>query len=83
MRRSNSMFVAFALVFFPVLISIRWESTTIMISYSTPLEIIEQLKQRIQTYVANNSREWSNSGVNIDKMEYQTAIHVMIGVERK
>ncbi|KIM68834.1 hypothetical protein SCLCIDRAFT_897769 [Scleroderma citrinum Foug A] len=67
MRRSNSM----------------WESTTIMISYSTPLEIIEQLKQRIQAYVANNSREWSNSGVNIDKMEYQTAIHVTIGVEHR
>ncbi|KAI6047439.1 Mechanosensitive ion channel-domain-containing protein [Pisolithus marmoratus] len=67
MRRGNSM----------------WESTTIMISYGTPLDIVEQLKQRIQAYVANNSREWSNCGVNIDKMEYQNAIHLTIGIERK
>lgn len=67
MRRSNSM----------------WESTTIMISFTTPLEIVEQLRQRIQAYVANNSREWSNCGVNIDKMEYQNAIHLTIGVEHR
>lgn len=83
MRRSNSMFVTSTLMYFPILTSIRWESTTIMISYGTPLEIIEQLKQRVQAYVVNNGREWSNSGVNIDKMEYQNAIHLTVGVERK
>lgn len=67
MRRSNSM----------------WESTTIMISYGTPLEIVEQLRQRVQAYVANNNREWSNCAVNIDKMEYQNAIHLTIGVEHR
>lgn len=67
MRRSNSM----------------WESTTIMISFTTPLEVVEQLRQRIQAYVASNSREWSNCGVNIDKMEYQNAIHLTIGVEHR
>jgi len=67
MRRSGSM----------------WESTTIMISYNTPLEIVEQLKQRIQAYVAQNNREWSGCGVNIDKMEFQNAIHLTIAVEHR
>ncbi|KAG6336681.1 hypothetical protein ID866_2388 [Astraeus odoratus] len=67
MRRSNSM----------------WESTTIMVSYGTSLELVEQLKQRIQSYVTGNSREWSNYSVNIDKMEYQNAIHLTIGVEHR
>jgi len=67
MRRSTSM----------------WESTTITISYNTSLEIVEQLKQRIQTYVVANSREWSGCGVNIDKMEHQNAIHLIIAIEHR
>ncbi|KAH7931249.1 hypothetical protein BV22DRAFT_1027481 [Leucogyrophana mollusca] len=67
MRRSGSM----------------WESTTVMISYNTPLEIVEQLKLRIQAYVAQNNREWSGCGVNIDKMEFQNAIHLTIAVEHR
>lgn len=54
-----------------------------MISYNTSLEIVEQLKQRIQAYVVANSREWSGCVVNIDKMEYQNAIHLTISIERK
>ncbi|KAF9247339.1 Mechanosensitive ion channel-domain-containing protein [Melanogaster broomeanus] len=67
MRRSSSM----------------WESTTITVSYTTSLEIVEQLKQRIQAYVTANNREWSSSAVNIDKMEYQNAIHLIIAVEHR
>ncbi|KAF8556998.1 hypothetical protein OG21DRAFT_428682 [Imleria badia] len=67
MRRSTSM----------------WESTTIMISYNTSLEIVEQLKQHIQAYVVANNREWSGCGVNIDKMEYQNAIHLTISIEHR
>ncbi|KAI9574687.1 Mechanosensitive ion channel-domain-containing protein [Boletus coccyginus] len=67
MRRSTSM----------------WESTTITISYNTSLEIVEQLKQRIQAYVVTNNREWSNCNVNINKMEYQNAIDLTISIERK
>ncbi|KAH0839914.1 Mechanosensitive ion channel-domain-containing protein [Lanmaoa asiatica] len=67
MRRSTSM----------------WESTTITISYNTSLEIVEQLKLRIQAYVVTNSREWSGCGVNIDKMEFQNAIYLTISIERK
>ncbi|KIL00586.1 hypothetical protein PAXRUDRAFT_821485 [Paxillus rubicundulus Ve08.2h10] len=67
MRRSSSM----------------WESTTITVSYNTSLEIVEQLKQRIQAYVAANNREWSGCGVNIDKMEYQNAIDLTIAVEHR
>lgn len=67
LRRSNSM----------------WESTTLMIAYSTPLELVEQLKSRIQAYIVANNREWSGCGVNIDKMEFQNAIHLTVAVERK
>ncbi|KAF9226600.1 hypothetical protein BS17DRAFT_775873 [Gyrodon lividus] len=67
MRRSSSM----------------WESTTITVSYNTSLEIVEQLKQRIQAYVAANNREWSGCGVNIDKMEYQNAIYLTIAMEHR
>ena len=82
MRRSTSMYVA-SNVYQRTLIVGRWESTTITISYNTSLEIVEQLKQRIQAYVVANNREWSGCGVNIDKMEYQNAIHLTISVERR
>jgi hypothetical protein len=60
-----------------------WESTTLMIAYNTPLELVEQLKARIQAYITANNREWSGSAVNIDKMEFQNAIHLTVAVERK
>jgi hypothetical protein len=62
---------------------LRAETTTIMIGYNTPLEIIEELKVRINQYVSDNSREWVSGGVLIDKMEYQNAIHLIIVMERK
>ncbi|KAG1752650.1 Mechanosensitive ion channel-domain-containing protein [Suillus paluster] len=67
LRRSNSM----------------WESTTLMIAYNTPLELVEQLKARIQAYITANNREWSGSAVNIDKMEFQNAIHLTVAVEHR
>ncbi|CAL1714828.1 unnamed protein product [Somion occarium] len=67
MRRSSSM----------------WETTELMISYDTPLEVIEQLRIRLQGYVAKNNREWSNVNVHIDKMEYQNAIHIIVGMEHR
>jgi hypothetical protein len=60
-----------------------WESTTLMIAYNTPLELVEQLKARIQAYITANNREWSGSAVNIDKMEFQNAIHLTVAVERE
>jgi len=67
LRRSNSM----------------WETTNLMISYNTPLEIIEQLRSRINTYVTANNREWSGCALNIDKMEYQNAIHLIVAMEHR
>ncbi|KAI0641891.1 Mechanosensitive ion channel-domain-containing protein [Trametes meyenii] len=67
LRRSNSM----------------WESTTLMVSYDTPLEVIEQLRIRLQGYVSANNREWSGVLVNIDKMEYQNAIHLTVAMEHR
>ena len=61
----------------------RWETTNLMISYSTPLELIEQLKGKIAQYIDDNSREWSGFALNIDKMEYQNAIHLVVAIERK
>lgn len=59
-----------------------WETTTLMVSYNTPLERIEQLKQRIKQYIAENPREWSGMDLNIDKMVKQNAIHVIVAMER-
>ena len=60
----------------------RSESTTVTVSYNTSMEVMEQIKSRVSSYVAANSRDWSGCGVNIDKMEYQNAINIIIGVER-
>ncbi|KAF5351557.1 hypothetical protein D9758_007169 [Tetrapyrgos nigripes] len=67
MRRSNSMA----------------ESTELMISYNTPLEVIEELKVRLNQYVAENNREWASVGLNIDKMEFQNAIHLLVAMEHR
>ncbi|KAI0629228.1 Mechanosensitive ion channel-domain-containing protein [Trametes polyzona] len=67
LRRSNSM----------------WETTTLMVAYDTPLEVIEQLRIRLQAYVNTNNREWSGVAVNIDKMEYQNAIHLTVAMEHR
>jgi hypothetical protein len=54
-----------------------------MVSYDTPLEVIEQLRIRIGQYISENSREWSGFNVNIDRMDFQNAIYLIIGVERE
>ena len=61
----------------------RWETTNLMVAYDTPLEVIEQLRIRLQAYVAANSREWSNVAVNIDKMEFQNALHLIVAMEHR
>lgn len=53
-----------------------------MVSYETPLEVIEQLRVQIGQYINENNREWNGFNLNIDKMEYQNAIHLVIGMER-
>ena len=53
------------------------------IAYDTPLEAIEMLRTKLQAYVQQNNREWSNVGVNIDKMEYQNAITLIVAMERE
>lgn len=60
-----------------------WETTTLMMSYNTPLESIEQLKVAIKLYITENSREWSGMDLNIDKIEKQNAIHVVVAMERE
>jgi len=60
-----------------------WETTTLMVSYDTPLEVIEQLRTQIGHYINENNREWNGYNVNIDKMEFQNAIHLVIGIEHR
>ncbi len=38
----------------------RWETTNLVVSYDTPMDVIELLKTKIATYINTNSREWSN-----------------------
>ncbi|SJL03324.1 uncharacterized protein ARMOST_06677 [Armillaria ostoyae] len=67
LRRSNSM----------------WETTTLMVSYNTPLETIEALKAKLKAYVNTNSRDWSGFDLNIDKMVNQNAIHLIVAMEHR
>ncbi|KAF9013710.1 hypothetical protein BDZ89DRAFT_1046692 [Hymenopellis radicata] len=39
-------------------------------------------KGRVKAYVAENNRDWSGRDLNIDKMEYQNAIHVIVAMEQ-
>ncbi|KAI9065714.1 hypothetical protein FKP32DRAFT_1567350, partial [Trametes sanguinea] len=39
--------------------SSMWETTTLRVAYDSPLETMEQLRQRLQAYVSANNREWS------------------------
>lgn len=61
----------------------RWETTTLMVSYNTPIEVIEHLRLKIGEYISANSREWSNSALWIDKMEFQNALHLTVAIERQ
>ena len=63
----------------------RWEYTDLTVSYDTPLEILEQLRRKLEDYINDdkNRREWSNVNVNIDKMEFQNAICLKIGMEHR
>lgn len=85
LRRSNSMYVSSSLLAPQVLTGNRWEYTDLMVAYDTPLELLEQLKRKLEDYINEdkNRREWSNIMVNIEKMEFQNAIHLKIGMEHR
>ncbi|KAG5635826.1 hypothetical protein H0H81_009991 [Sphagnurus paluster] len=59
-----------------------WETTKLAVSYNTSLEIIEQIRNRINAYVLLNNRDWSGCGLNINKMEYQNSITLIVAMER-
>jgi len=65
--------------------SSQWETTTLNIGYSTPMEAIEQLKVRLRQYMAEHSREWGTPGVEIwiDSMKYQNEINLNIAMEHR
>jgi hypothetical protein len=54
-----------------------------MVSFNTRIEVIEQLRVKIDSYITSNSREWSGFSLTIDKMEYQNALHLVVAIERK
>ncbi|KAF8160952.1 Mechanosensitive ion channel-domain-containing protein [Crassisporium funariophilum] len=60
-----------------------WETTKLMVSYNTSMEVIEQLRSKISSYINSNSREWSGFALNIDKMEFQNAIHLIVAMEHR
>jgi hypothetical protein len=60
----------------------RWETTNLTISYYTPLEIIEQLRSRLEKYIDDNNRDWVSFNLNIDKIEFQNAIWLIIAIQR-
>lgn len=54
-----------------------------MVSYNTPLDVLEELKNRLRSYITENSREWAGFDFNIDKMEFQNAIWLIIAIQRE
>ncbi|KAF5321397.1 hypothetical protein D9619_001370 [Psilocybe cf. subviscida] len=60
-----------------------WETTELVVSFNTPMELIEQLKQRIQAYITANNREWSDSALNIDKMDYMNDLCLIVAIEHR
>ncbi|KAJ7767461.1 Mechanosensitive ion channel-domain-containing protein [Mycena maculata] len=60
-----------------------WETMNLTVAYDTPLEVLEELRLRLNAYVAANNREWSNCGLNIDKMEYQNTICLIVAMEHR
>ncbi|KAF8904384.1 Mechanosensitive ion channel-domain-containing protein [Gymnopilus junonius] len=60
-----------------------WETTELTVSYNTPMNVIEQLRIKIVAYMNANSREWADCSLNIDKMEFQNAIHLIVGMEHR
>ncbi|KAF7294467.1 Calcium channel [Mycena kentingensis (nom. inval.)] len=60
-----------------------WETTNLVVAYNTPLGVLEELRARIAAYVTANNREWSGSALNIDKMEFQNAIHLVVAMEHR
>lgn len=60
----------------------RWETTNLIVSYNTPLEIIEQLKLRLRQYINENNRDWAGFDMNIDKMQYQNSIGLIVAIQR-
>ncbi|KAF9047322.1 Mechanosensitive ion channel-domain-containing protein [Panaeolus papilionaceus] len=60
-----------------------WETTNLNISYNTPIEVIEELKSKIVSYINTNSREWSNCALNIDSLEFQNTINLIVAIEHR
>lgn len=54
-----------------------------MISYNTPLDIVEELRNRMTLYTNEHNREWVSCALHIDKMEFQNAIHLIVAMERE
>lgn len=85
MRRSNSMYVPITNCCYRSGTDVlhRWETTNLMVSYNTPLDVLEELKNRLRLYITENNREWAGFDFNIDKMEFQNAIWLIIAIQRK
>lgn len=47
------------------------------------MDLVEQLRIKVNAYITSNSREWSGFALNIDKMEYQNAISLLVSIERE
>ncbi|KAF8749107.1 Mechanosensitive ion channel [Rhizoctonia solani] len=49
-----------------------WETTDLQVSYDTPLEVLEKLRQRLKQYVAANSREWGGGSMERECLTFFT-----------
>ncbi|CAH7686130.1 hypothetical protein PPACK8108_LOCUS20739 [Phakopsora pachyrhizi] len=56
-----------------------WETTNVMVSFDTPLEVLQEFRNKLRQYVSENSREWKGGlDVNIDFMKNQNLIQLSL-----
>ncbi|KAF7782435.1 hypothetical protein Agabi119p4_1811 [Agaricus bisporus var. burnettii] len=60
-----------------------WESTMLTVAYDTPIETFEELRSKIESFINTNSRDWSGFMLNIDKMDFQNALHLSVAIEHR
>lgn len=61
-----------------------WETTNVMVSFNTALEVLHEFRARLRQYVLDYPRDWKGGlDVNIDFMKNQNMIQLVVAMEHK
>lgn len=62
----------------------QWEVTTIMTSFETAIQTIDEFRKRLRAWVKENDREWGGGlDVNYDSIENMNCVSLVIAMEHK